>query len=630
LAYHGRAVAVAEQEVAMPVSFELRLAEAPDARWSEHFPGWGSHTHPAGGTVLRGTFPNQEPVFAAMERVRALGLTLLSVVPAPPDDEPSKGERSPFSEQGQGLDASSWSLFNAVSDGLALRDRDGVIVEVNPAFCAIYGYTREELLGEVNDTPLTAEERRVFETYLATVNAGGVFRASGWQQNAKGERIHVEMRAVPFSYRGAPHILDLARDTTEQMRAFELAEQRADARARELAVLLEVSRQVASTLDLEPLLRLVLNQLRDLFPFAAATFNLRDGDDRLRLMLYEGPIPQETLTPGWSVSPVRPPGTPLAALVEEAEAGISDPQAFGREVIYSGAPVIIPDVTADTPLARAFRARIAALLGGVVPAYIGCWMGVPMVYRDEVIGMLDFDHTEAGTFTERHARLAIAAASQAAIAITNARLLAEVQGVAAEEERQRLARELHDAVTQQLFSASIIGEVLPQIWVADPAKGAEYLEDLRLLTKGALAEMRALLVELRPAALTDTPLPDLLQQLVSALAGRIRVPVELEVEGAARLPDDAQVALYRVAQEALQNVAKHARATHVWVTLRLEPALAELSVRDDGRGFDPAGVPADHFGLAIMGERMEAVGGTVAVASRPGQGTTLTARWTRA
>jgi signal transduction histidine kinase len=202
-----------------------------------------------------------------------------------------------------------------------------------------------------------------------------------------------------------------------------------------------------------------------------------------------------------------------------------------------------------------------------------------------------------------------------------------VQGVAAQAERQRLARELHDAVTQQLFSASLIGEVLPQLWAANPAKGAEYLEDLRLLTRGALAEMRALLVELRPAALTDTPLPDLLQHLTAALSGRTRVPVELEVKGEARLPDEVQVALYRVAQEALQNVAKHARARNVRVTLHLGLGHAELTVRDDGRGFDPAAVPADHFGLAIMQERMAAAGGTATLTSAPGEGTTVAARW---
>lgn len=416
-------------------------------------------------------------------------------------------------------------------------------------------------------------------------------------------------------------------DDAASGQAADLAEWRADAGARELAVLLEVSRQVASTRDLEPLLRAVLTQLRAVLPFAAATLNLREGADELAMMIYEGPIPQSSLPQRWSIGPARPPGTPQAELIEEAEVGLASSWAFGREVIYSGRPVIIPDVAADTPLARLFRTRIAAMLGGQVPEYIGCWMGVPIVYRDEVVGLLDFDHEQPGAFTERHARLAMAAASQAAIAIANARLLTEVQGLAAQEERQRLARDLHDAVTQQLFSASLIGEVLPQIWANDPAKGAEYLEDLRLLTRGALAEMRALLVELRPAALTETPLPDLLQHLTAALSGRARVPVELQVEGEAQLPGEAQVALYRVGQEALQNIAKHAKAQHVLVVLQLGDGAATLTVRDDGRGFDPTVVPANHFGLAIMRERMAAVGGTVTLESAPGQGTTITASW---
>jgi signal transduction histidine kinase len=139
--------------------------------------------------------------------------------------------------------------------------------------------------------------------------------------------------------------------------------------------------------------------------------------------------------------------------------------------------------------------------------------------------------------------------------------------------------------------------------------------------------MRALLVELRPAALTDTPLPDLLQHLTAALSGRIRIPVALEVTGEGHLPGDVQVALYRVAQEALQNVVKHAKARHVWVALHLAPYAATLAVRDDGRGFEPDQIPADHFGLAIMRERLAAVGGTVNIESQPGEGTTLTARW---
>jgi len=419
-------------------------------------------------------------------------------------------------------------------------------------------------------------------------------------------------------------------DDTHGIPARSATEQRADERTRELATLLEVSRQVASTLDLVPLLQLLLAEVRAVLDYTASGISFFEAPETLRAMLYNGPLPPEELPQWCSIGPARPMGTPLEELLAEAEAGIAAPLAHCREVVYGAAPLIIPDVTADTRLARIYRARMARMFPGVDLSYVGTWMAVPLMYRDEVIGVLGFDHTEPGAYTEHHAQIALAVASQAAVAIANARLLAEVQGVAAQAERQRLARELHDAVTQQLFSASIIGEVLPQIWAANPEQGAAYLEDLRLLTKGALAEMRALLVELRPSALTDTPLPDLLQHLTAALSGRTRLPVKLEVEGAAQLPDDAQVALYRVAQEALQNVAKHARAQHVWVTLRFAPRGVELAVRDDGRGFDLARVPADHFGLGIMQERMASVGGTVIVESQPGHGTTITARWTNA
>lgn len=405
--------------------------------------------------------------------------------------------------------------------------------------------------------------------------------------------------------------------------AFAQTQERADASAHELTALLDVASQVTSSLDLSPLLQTILARLRVIFDYAGASIFLREGADELQLIVYEGPIPDGQLPDRWSIGPRRSERTPLDELIAEAES--AHPAAFGREVIYSGEPVIIADVAADTPLARAYRQRLSQLLDDEVPSYIGCWMGVPLIYRDEVIGLLDFDHERAGYYTPHHARLAFAAATQATIAIAHARLLAERQLLAAQEERQRLARELHDAVTQQLFSASLIGEVLPQIWNVNPAKGAEYLEDLRLLTKGALAEMRALLVELRSAAITDTPLPELLQHLCAALSGRLRVPVELRVEGDEAPPPDTRVAFYRVAQEALQNVAKHAKAGHVWVTLQLEPGAATLEVRDDGRGFNIAAVRGDHFGLMIMRERMAAVDGSVTLESAPGQGTTLTA-----
>jgi signal transduction histidine kinase/streptogramin lyase len=199
------------------------------------------------------------------------------------------------------------------------------------------------------------------------------------------------------------------------------------------------------------------------------------------------------------------------------------------------------------------------------------------------------------------------------------------QAVAAE--RSRLARELHDAVTQTLFSASLIAEVLPQLWQMDPEKGAQQLQEVRLLTRGALAEMRTLLLELRPEALEKQKMADLLGQLGRAITGRTGIPVTVDAEDEGQLPPPVQVALYRIAQEALNNAAKHAEASQVEVRFQCEADRATLSIRDDGRGFDIQHVPSGHFGVGIMRERAAAVGAELEIESEPGSGTEVRANW---
>ncbi len=193
-------------------------------------------------------------------------------------------------------------------------------------------------------------------------------------------------------------------------------------------------------------------------------------------------------------------------------------------------------------------------------------------------------------------------------------------------ERSRLARDLHDAVTQTLFSTTLIADVLPEIWEMNPDEGRKRLEEVRQLTRGALAEMRTLLVELRPNALIEVPLPTLLRQLSEAFIGRTRIPVELSCEGEAKISPDVQMCIYRLAQESLNNVAKHAKATQVAVTLRLGETV-RLTVVDNGVGFDPATITADHLGLKIMRERAEAIGAKYSVYSEPGEGTQVSLVW---
>ena len=191
----------------------------------------------------------------------------------------------------------------------------------------------------------------------------------------------------------------------------------------------------------------------------------------------------------------------------------------------------------------------------------------------------------------------------------------------------RLARDLHDAVTQTLFSTTLIADVLPDIWALNPEEGKRRLEEIRQMTRGALAEMRTLLVELRPNALVEVPLPTLLRQLTEALSGRSRISIQLSAEGERKLPADVQVGLYRLAQEALNNIVKHAKANQAIVTLRCSDETVRLTVADNGMGFDPTAVTADHLGLKIMRERAEAIGAKLTIYSEPDEETQISVNW---
>lgn len=194
-------------------------------------------------------------------------------------------------------------------------------------------------------------------------------------------------------------------------------------------------------------------------------------------------------------------------------------------------------------------------------------------------------------------------------------------------ERTRLARDLHDAVTQTLFSASLIAEVLPDLYAADPQEGRESSEELRQLTRGALAEMRTLLLELRPSAVTQARLDDLIRQLIEATIGRSRLCVQFHADGRRPLPDDVKIAIYRIAQEALNNIVKYAKARQVTVDLRQHALGVRLTVTDDGIGFDPEAVGPGHLGQKIMRERAETIGARLAVHSAVGEGAVVTVIW---
>lgn len=279
-------------------------------------------------------------------------------------------------------------------------------------------------------------------------------------------------------------------------------------------------------------------------------------------------------------------------------------------------PIIINNVGADEQWVA---------VEGAEP--IESYLGVPIIIKDEVIGFLNFDGHEKDMFTEEHAHYAQIFAQQAAQAIRNTRAFLQAQILAATQERQRLARDLHDAVSQTLFSASVIAQTLPRLIDHNPEEVLSGLQDLNRLNRGALAEMRTLLVELRPQSLVETDLPTLLRNLVHAFNSKAQVKVESRINYAEPLPEDVHIAFYRIAQEALNNVQKYAQADHVTIDMIQSNSHLELRIADNGIGFKTDAVGSGHYGLEIMKERAMSINGHWSVESTLGEGTVIQLQW---
>jgi signal transduction histidine kinase len=265
--------------------------------------------------------------------------------------------------------------------------------------------------------------------------------------------------------------------------------------------------------------------------------------------------------------------------------------------------------------------------GSIADTSLGEQLLVPLSGRDGIYGFLLIGYQDARHFSKEEIHLAHNVANQTALAIDNARLHTQIEQSAVAAERNRIARDLHDAVTQTLFSASLIADVLPRLWGRNQSEGERRLAELRELTRGALAEMRTLLLELRPAKLIEVALTDLLRQLAEAIAGRARVEVDLQLDGEGELPSDVKIAFYRIAQEALNNIAKHAHASRATIHFHQSPTLVELTVQDDGDGFVPHPIKPEHLGLGIMRERADAISAQLDLQSELGVGTTVTVQW---
>jgi len=299
-------------------------------------------------------------------------------------------------------------------------------------------------------------------------------------------------------------------------------------------------------------------------------------------------------------------GKPLAAAGPVPVDG-----SLAGQVVRGGEPVVLND-----------PALFAQAQVYQWPSDLTALLAVPLRVNGGVIGVLDVVN-KAGGFTEQDVPVMSVFANQAAMAIEHARLQQQAEQLAVLAERQRLARELHDSVTQSLYSVTLYANAAALALAA--GKGdvtAGYLQELQETAQEGMRDMRLLIFQLHPPVLEVEGLVAALQARLAAVEGRAGLPTEFRVEGERRLPIAIEAELFWIAQEALNNVRKHAAAQHVTVHLHFTAATIALEVLDDGVGFDPGAVPAERRGgLRTIAERTAHMGGKLTYESMPGAGT---------
>jgi len=355
-------------------------------------------------------------------------------------------------------------------------------------------------------------------------------------------------------------------------------------RQRELQTLLDVAAAASSSLELDEMLSTTLDQLVTLVGASRAgvmLLNSESGELESKMIRPEHPVAPEDL---------------------------SEMSQVCREVITSGEPLYVP---ADMAL------------GHIEPGAL-----LPLRVRGQAVGVLVIIGPQGSAFKEGHLALFESIADQLGVAVENARLYERVEQAAIAAERSRLARDLHDSVTQSLYSMTLFAEAARRLTVSkDQESVEEYLSQLCETSQQALKEMRLLVYELRPSTLEEEGLIGVLRQRLDTVEKRAGIEAQLSAEGELDLSKEIEEGLYRIAQEALNNSLKHAAATAVTVRIQIEGNLLTIEITDDGRGFDlDAAADTGGIGLSSMQERAEKLNGDLRIVSAPGKGTKVQVR----
>jgi PAS domain S-box-containing protein len=528
------------------------------------------------------------------------------------------------------------ALIDRMRDGMLVLDERDWLVDINVAAQEMLGGTSADIVGrpaaqvlsrwpalvellygtsavqtdiavEQNGTqrhydvgvlPLAAEQGRATGRLIVLRDITRRKRAEEALQKAHDE---LEQRVAERTAELTLTNEQLNRQITERMRVEAeiqalnaTLERRVASRTRDLTALYEVTATINEFIDLQVTLERLLEKTLEIVGSQVGLLHLLDEEGRaLRLAVQQG----------------LPPGLAGYLKAQPQENTLWD------RVINGNQTLVVPDLlstVADQRIAQ------ATYLSGV-PTYIG----VPIHAKGRLLGVLSVFGESVQKFSAEDIALLAVIADHIGVALETARLRQRAEQAAVMEERQRLARELHDSVTQALYSLTLFAEAGQDSIHTDDLPQAEHLLGrLGETAQQALKEMRLLIYELRPLTLQQEGLAGALRQRLESVERRARVETQLVIDTPLELPADVEQSLYRIAQEALNNALKHSAATQVTIHIGMEDRILRLEVIDNGQGFDlEAFKDRTGIGLASMRERAESLGGRLLIDSVPGQGT---------
>lgn len=495
-------------------------------------------------------------------------------------------------------------VFDTSMVAVLILDREFRVVWCNSTTEIYFGISRERLIGKDKRKLIDSDLKcifadpddystRLFEAY----ETGDFTRRFECQVLLEGEREErwLEHWSQPIRegiYRSGriEQYMDI---TDRKTLEFAEGEQREFAEA-----LSDISTVLTSSLDLNDVLPKILSSLDLVITNDTATIMLVEERDSSKVRQHLGYDKRQA-----------------NQAANKEQVGLLF-QHYAPAIFETRQPIIVDDLREDSPLQEIAEA-----------VKLCAYIGAPILFQNKILGLINLTNENPGYYGEKHIERLTAFAELAAIAIQNTYLFDQSQELGQLRERQRLARDLHDSVSQTLFSCHAMAESAVRRWDKDPERARELVEEVNQLTMTALAEMRVLLLELRPHHLTQMGLKQLFEQYLRPIQSRRGFDLSLNMDEKIDLPPDVQIAMYRVTQEALNNIFKHAVATKVEVNVENDPEFIRLQIKDNGTGFKFDEIMPTSLGLNIMRERAEEIGAALDITTELDQGTGVNLVW---